>query len=383
VDVAAATTSDFRQAVDHAGGLGTGESEVYQFDLQAGQPFKVTLVWSDAPALPAASLALVNDLNLRVTNPGGEVYWGNNFASGWSWSGGSADVVNNVENVYVQSCEAGTWTVEVLGQNVPQGPQPFALLASWEELTLSDVQPGQAFNNAVLSDTVVSGTGFMPTSTVYLTRDAEEIAGTNLRVYTDTDIIVADFDLRGATHGSWDVRVNNSGAVSAVLPGAFTVLDSQLPDLQVSKTADRSTVQPGDWMTYTIIISNAGYQAATGVVFTDVLPLGVTFERLTPPCVGGTAAMGTATLSYGFACRMQTGSLLLNDQIEYKLVVYVTDEARGQLVNQVSVGSAGADLTPEDNSDQASVRVQGSGLIYLPLVSKDCCASGTLQLTKD
>jgi hypothetical protein len=113
------------------------------------------------------------------------------------------------------------------------------------------------------------------------------------------------------------------------------------------------------------------------------LPLGVTFERLTPPCVGGTAAVGTATLSQGFVCRAQSGSLLLNDQIEYTLVVSVSDEARGSLVNRVSVGSAGADLDPENNSDQVSVQVQVSRLIYLPLVSKDYCAPGTLQFSTD
>jgi uncharacterized repeat protein (TIGR01451 family) len=383
VDIAAATSPNFRQVTDHATGLLTGESEVYQFDLQAGPSFKVTLVWSDAPASPSAGPALVNDLDLRVTGPTGIVYRGNNFAGGWSQPVGSADAVNNVENVYIQSTGAGTWTVEVLGKNVPQGPQPFALLASWEELTLTGFQLGQAFNNAVLSDIVVSGTGFAPAATVYLARDVEEIAGSNLRVDTDADTITADFDLRGATPGSWDVRVNNSSTVSVVLPGAFTVLAAPFPNLRVSKMADRSTVEVGDWMTYTIVISNAGHQAATGIVFTDVLPLGVTFERLTPPCAGGTAAIGTATLSFGFVCQTQPGSLLMDDEIEYTLVVYVTAEAQGLLTNRVNVGSTEADLAPDDNSDQVSVQVLGSGSIYLPLVCRNWFAPGTGQLPRE
>ena len=36
--------------------------------------------------------------------------------------------MNNVENVYVQSAAAGNWTVDVVGHNVPVGPQPFALV---------------------------------------------------------------------------------------------------------------------------------------------------------------------------------------------------------------------------------------------------------------
>ena len=43
-------------------------------------------------------------------------------------AGGSADRLNNVENVYVFAAAAGTWTITVSGYNVPQGPQPFALV---------------------------------------------------------------------------------------------------------------------------------------------------------------------------------------------------------------------------------------------------------------
>jgi hypothetical protein len=70
----------------------------------------------------------VNDLDLVVTSPSGAVYYGNQFSGGWSQTGGSADRTNNVENVYVQAAEGGTWTVDVSGYNVPNGPQPFALV---------------------------------------------------------------------------------------------------------------------------------------------------------------------------------------------------------------------------------------------------------------
>ena len=70
----------------------------------------------------------MNDLDLEVTAPGGAVYRGNVFSGGWSAAGGTADRRNNVENVYVQSPAAGTWTVTVKGYNVPNGPQPFALV---------------------------------------------------------------------------------------------------------------------------------------------------------------------------------------------------------------------------------------------------------------
>ena len=60
--------------------------------------------------------------------PDGTTYKGNAFSGGWSVTGGSADRLNNVENVYVFAAAAGTWTITVSGYNVPQGPQPFALV---------------------------------------------------------------------------------------------------------------------------------------------------------------------------------------------------------------------------------------------------------------
>ncbi|MCB0037639.1 MAG: S8 family serine peptidase, partial [Anaerolineales bacterium] len=115
--------------VDNTTGLNTGNNTTYQYNVStAGQPFKVTLVWSDYPSTESASQNLVNNLNLVVTAPGGTVYRGNVFNNGWSQAGGSSDNVNNVENVYIQSAAAGTWTVQIVGQNVPQGPQPFALI---------------------------------------------------------------------------------------------------------------------------------------------------------------------------------------------------------------------------------------------------------------
>ena len=127
VDLAAAVdgTADY---VDEATGLTTGATSSYNVTSDGTGNLKVTLVWSDYPSTETAASNLVNDLDLVVTDPNGTVYRGNVFSGGWSQSGGSADRVNNVENVYVDSAIAGTWTVEVSGYNVPFGPQPFALV---------------------------------------------------------------------------------------------------------------------------------------------------------------------------------------------------------------------------------------------------------------
>ena len=113
---------------------GTGETSApYAYDIgSSATPFKVTLVWSDYPA-SAPSGGLVDDLDLVVTAPDGTTtYCGNVFSGGWSVTGGSADRVNNVESVYIQSPAVGQWTVRVSGYNVPApgNQQPFALVTT-------------------------------------------------------------------------------------------------------------------------------------------------------------------------------------------------------------------------------------------------------------
>ena len=114
---------------DEVAPLTTGTSASHTFDVTApGVPMKVTLAWTDYPSSTSAAINLVNDLDLTVTAPDGTIYQGNAFSGGWSMAGGSADRLNNVENVYVFAAAAGTWTITVSGYNVPQGPQPFALV---------------------------------------------------------------------------------------------------------------------------------------------------------------------------------------------------------------------------------------------------------------
>ena len=71
------------------------------------KPTRVTLVWTDPPGV--SDPALVNNLDLQV-NVGGNFYRGNVFSAGVSTTGGTADGVNNVENVFLPAgIPAGTF----------------------------------------------------------------------------------------------------------------------------------------------------------------------------------------------------------------------------------------------------------------------------------
>jgi serine protease AprX len=109
--------------VDEEAYLAQGQKATYPVDVVPGQSeLKVTMTYPDPPGTPSASLHRVNDLSLKVTSPSGAVYHGNNglLAGNYSTPGGSPNTIDTVENVFVASPEAGSWTVEVAAAAINQ-----------------------------------------------------------------------------------------------------------------------------------------------------------------------------------------------------------------------------------------------------------------------
>ncbi len=119
------------QDFPHSQGLETGQERVYNFAVDDDSlDLKVTLAFTDYPAEVSATEAPINDLDLVLSSPSGQTYYGNHFLDGYSAPGGSADAINCIERVVVESPHTGTWTLRVLGSNVPMGPQGFAFIVS-------------------------------------------------------------------------------------------------------------------------------------------------------------------------------------------------------------------------------------------------------------
>jgi hypothetical protein len=98
--------------------LATGEAAGFEIQVKAaGRPLKLTMAYTDFPGT-----RLINNLNLILTAPTGRTYTGN--------QGGATlvmDTANNVEKIVVPKAAAGTWKVQVVGSNVPEGRQDYAL----------------------------------------------------------------------------------------------------------------------------------------------------------------------------------------------------------------------------------------------------------------
>lgn len=83
----------------------------------AAYPLRVSLVWSDAPGSAVSGNALVNNLNLEVIL-NGVTYKGNVFGGDASVTGGTADTLNNVENVFLPSGTTGNFEVRVTAASI-------------------------------------------------------------------------------------------------------------------------------------------------------------------------------------------------------------------------------------------------------------------------
>ncbi|MDI6774103.1 MAG: S8 family serine peptidase [Verrucomicrobiota bacterium] len=105
---------------DASAPLQTGATNRFVFVVsETNRELSLIAAWSDYPATAGAAVTLVNDLDLRLRAPNGEVYWA---------TPGGGDRTNPVETIVLTPPVTGVYTAEVFGANVPYGPQPCALI---------------------------------------------------------------------------------------------------------------------------------------------------------------------------------------------------------------------------------------------------------------
>ena len=108
----------------------TSQNDPYNIVIPAGvRRLKILLTWADHPAAANASVTLVNDLDLTVTEPSILVHLPLvlNPLNVTGIATEAADHVNNIEQVVIDNPAAGTYNINVNGFAVPQGPQNYFL----------------------------------------------------------------------------------------------------------------------------------------------------------------------------------------------------------------------------------------------------------------
>ena len=111
---------------------------------------------------------------------------------------------------------------------------------------------------------------------------------------------------------------NTATASNLVIPAA---------DLDLFKTADRSTIRPGETISYTLTVGNQGPSDALNVVVTDML------GGPARTVVSATPSQGSCTATEPVECALGT----LADGAEASVALVVRADATGQLTNEAAV----------------------------------------------
>jgi uncharacterized repeat protein (TIGR01451 family) len=119
------------------------------------------------------------------------------------------------------------------------------------------------------------------------------------------------------------------------------VVNGTFADLQVVKTVDRPLVSPGEVVTFTIVVTNNGLAAATGVRVRDVLPAGLVF-------LSATATQGIYVPETGF---WDVGSLAPAGPASHAtLTIAATATVTGEPINTAVIfASDQPDPNPANN----------------------------------
>jgi len=115
------------------GNTSQGNSSVFNLAITPGaSSLKLTLTWNDVPAQPNALKALVNDLDLQLTNNSTGETWNpwilSNFPSVDSLRKNAVrgiDTLNNIEQISVQSPPPGNYSITVRGTRITTPVQQF------------------------------------------------------------------------------------------------------------------------------------------------------------------------------------------------------------------------------------------------------------------
>jgi subtilisin-like proprotein convertase family protein len=284
--------------------------------VNTGLPFRVSLVWTDAPG-PTTGNAYVNNLDLEVT-VGGTLYRGNVFSGASSISGGTADPANNTECVFLPAGTSGSFSITVRGTNIAGDGVPgngdttdqdFALLvyngsasAPAPDFTLAATPSSRTVTAGGSTTYTVSNTalnGFSGNVTLSAT---PAISGVSYSFSPNPQAAGGSSTLSvtttaGATTGTHSLTITGtSGALTHTANVTLVINPAATPDFTLSATPASQTVTAGGSTSYTV--SNVALNGFSGSVTLSATPAisGVSYSfSPNPQAAGGSSSFSVTT----------------------------------------------------------------------------------------
>lgn len=117
------------------GSISQGGNDSHTITVPSGTAeLRVMVYWTDYQGSTSAATALVNDIDMTVSDPSAQVFqpWvldpTPTVAALNSLAVPGADHLNNMEQVTIDNPAAGTYTIDLSGFSIPQGPQEYYIV---------------------------------------------------------------------------------------------------------------------------------------------------------------------------------------------------------------------------------------------------------------
>ena len=159
--------------------LNTNDSDAYIINVPANTAeLKVMLHWRDKEANAFVSKTLVNDLDLKVIDPGNTTYlpWVLDYAAANvnNTATRKKDTLNVMEQVTIANPASGNYTIKALGSSVPYGPQTYYITYEMVPQSIKLTYP-------------IGTESFSPTTSERIRFDAYGISSGNIILEYSTD----------------------------------------------------------------------------------------------------------------------------------------------------------------------------------------------------
>ena len=137
-----------------SGTISQGQDEDYYINVPAGtKEIKVMVYWHDKEASANSSIALVNDLDITLLTPAGNILFPwvldptPNPTNLNTLATQGIDNLNNMEQITIKNPSAGSYGLTINGTTVPYGPQQYFITYEIisEEITLTYPVGGESF----------------------------------------------------------------------------------------------------------------------------------------------------------------------------------------------------------------------------------------------
>ncbi|PUZ26065.1 hypothetical protein DCC81_17645 [Chitinophaga parva] len=245
--------------------------------------------------------------------------------------------------------------------------------------TLVTITP-RAVSNLHLTKSITAPSPLYPGAPVTFTLSAKNEGPSNATGVTVTDILQSGYTLVSATPatgtynaatGKWTIGALTSGQATSMTISAIvnpdgvysntattsvtqadkdnsdntasitTPVVTQLTNLSITKTADRTDADVNDLVLFTLTAKNNGPSKATNVTVTDLLPTGYTFMSASDAGYNNTTGKWTiATLASGATAQLQISTRV---------------NAGGNYTNTATIAGTELDTVSTDNSASVTV----------------------------